>query len=131
MRFRMVDRIDAYQARSSISGAKTVSFEEYSLRTALGCEASLPESLLLESLFQRPIPQGDNGHIKPVAVQARVEALHVPRGAHHDEPGSFGDGYHPTTSSCRQPSMVILPELLAPNAMCGRCSNNPRMELGR
>jgi 3-hydroxymyristoyl/3-hydroxydecanoyl-(acyl carrier protein) dehydratase len=52
MRFRMVDRIDAYQARSSISGAKTFSFEEYSLRTALGCEASLPESLLLESLFQ-------------------------------------------------------------------------------
>jgi len=52
MRFRMIDRIDAYQARSSICGAKTVSFEEYSLRTALGYEPSLPESLLLESIFQ-------------------------------------------------------------------------------
>ena len=52
MKFRMIDRIDAYQARASISGAKTVSFEEYSLRTSLGCQAALPESLLLESLFQ-------------------------------------------------------------------------------
>ena len=52
MRFRMIDRIDAYEARRSIRGAKVVSFEEYSLRTALGCEPSLPESLLLESLFQ-------------------------------------------------------------------------------
>ncbi|MBT3199726.1 MAG: hypothetical protein HN350_07400 [Phycisphaerales bacterium] len=48
----MIDRIDAYQPRTSISGAKTVSFEEYSLRTALGYAPALPESLLLESLFQ-------------------------------------------------------------------------------
>ena len=52
MRFRMIDRIRAYEAHRSISGAKVVSFEEYSLRTALGAEASLPETLLLESLFQ-------------------------------------------------------------------------------
>jgi 3-hydroxymyristoyl/3-hydroxydecanoyl-(acyl carrier protein) dehydratase len=52
MRFRMVDRIGSYEPHRSICGAKAVSFEEYSLRTALGCEPSLPESLLLESLFQ-------------------------------------------------------------------------------
>ena len=52
MKLRMVDRIWAYEAQRSIRGAKAVSFEEYSLRTALGCEASLPETLLLESLFQ-------------------------------------------------------------------------------
>jgi len=52
MRFRMIDRIQAYEAHRSISGAKAVSFEEYSLRTALGAEAALPESLLLESLLQ-------------------------------------------------------------------------------
>ena len=52
MRFRMIDRIRTYEARRSIRGAKAVSFEEYFLRTALGAEASLPESLLLESLFQ-------------------------------------------------------------------------------
>jgi len=52
MRFRMIDRIDAYDPHRSISGAKSVSFEEYSLRTAFGSDPSLPESLLLESLFQ-------------------------------------------------------------------------------
>jgi 3-hydroxymyristoyl/3-hydroxydecanoyl-(acyl carrier protein) dehydratase len=48
----MIDRIRSYEPQRGICGAKTVSFEEYSLRTALGAEASLPESLLLESLFQ-------------------------------------------------------------------------------
>ena len=52
MKFRMIDRIWGYEARRSIRGAKVVSFEEYSLRAALGTEASLPETLLLESLFQ-------------------------------------------------------------------------------
>ena len=52
MKFRMIDRICAYEAKHSIRGTKVVSFEEYSLRDALGSEASLPESLLLEGLFQ-------------------------------------------------------------------------------
>jgi len=52
MKLRMVDRICAYEPGRSIQGIKTVSFEEYSLRTALGLDASLPETLLLESLFQ-------------------------------------------------------------------------------
>jgi len=52
MKFRMIDRIDAWQKRSSIFGSKAVSFEEYSLRDSLGAQPSLPESLVLESLFQ-------------------------------------------------------------------------------
>ncbi len=52
MKLRMVDRICAYEAKRSIRGRKVVSFEEYSLRAALGTEASLPETLLLDSLFQ-------------------------------------------------------------------------------
>jgi len=52
MKFRMVDRILAWQPQQRIVGTKTVSFEEYSLRSALGDDARLPESLLLESFFQ-------------------------------------------------------------------------------
>jgi 3-hydroxymyristoyl/3-hydroxydecanoyl-(acyl carrier protein) dehydratase len=52
MKFRMVDRIFSYEPRRSIRGSKAISFEEYSLRDPLGSPAALPESLLLESLFQ-------------------------------------------------------------------------------
>ena len=52
MKLRMVDRIGAYQPRRSIRGTKTVSFEEYCLRGRLGFDAYLPETLLLEGLFQ-------------------------------------------------------------------------------
>jgi len=52
MKLRMVDRICGYEAKRSIRGSKAVSFEEYCLRAALGRDASLPETLLLESLFQ-------------------------------------------------------------------------------
>jgi 3-hydroxymyristoyl/3-hydroxydecanoyl-(acyl carrier protein) dehydratase len=52
MKFRMVDRILAWQPRRSIVGLKTVSFEEYQLAQSLGDEACLRESLLVESLFQ-------------------------------------------------------------------------------
>ena len=52
MRFRLVDRILAWQPRQFIEGAKTVSFEEYELRRRLGDEPCLPESLIMESLFQ-------------------------------------------------------------------------------
>jgi len=52
MKFRMVDRILAWQPRHMIRGVKAVSFEEYQLRRPLGDEPCLPESLLVESLFQ-------------------------------------------------------------------------------
>ena len=52
MKFRMVDRILAWQPRRSITGVKAVSFEEYSLKSPWGGQAALPESLLMESLFQ-------------------------------------------------------------------------------
>jgi 3-hydroxymyristoyl/3-hydroxydecanoyl-(acyl carrier protein) dehydratase len=52
MKFRLVDRIVAWQPRGTIRGAKAVSFEEYQLRRRLGDESCLPESLVLESLFQ-------------------------------------------------------------------------------
>ena len=52
MKFRLVDRILAWQPRQLIHGVKAVSFEEYELRRRLGDEPCLPESLVMESLFQ-------------------------------------------------------------------------------
>ena len=52
MKFRMVDRILAWQPRRSIAGVKAVSFEEYSLKSPWGGQAALPESLVMEGLFQ-------------------------------------------------------------------------------
>jgi 3-hydroxymyristoyl/3-hydroxydecanoyl-(acyl carrier protein) dehydratase len=52
MKFRMVDRILAWEPRRLIRGVKALSFEEYALRERLGRSPSLPESLILESLFQ-------------------------------------------------------------------------------
>jgi len=52
MKFRMVDRIFSWQRRRGIRGAKAVSFEEYSLKHAFGGPAHLPETLLMEGLFQ-------------------------------------------------------------------------------
>jgi 3-hydroxymyristoyl/3-hydroxydecanoyl-(acyl carrier protein) dehydratase len=52
MKFRMVDRILAWEPRRMIRGIKSVSFEEYELKEALGDEPCLPESLVMESLFQ-------------------------------------------------------------------------------
>ena len=52
MKFRMVDRILQWQPRRAIRGIKTVSFEEYQLKTAFADEPCLPESLVLESLLQ-------------------------------------------------------------------------------
>ena len=51
MKFRMVDRILAWEPRRSIRGVKAVSFEEYCIRSPLGLPEQLPQSLLLESLF--------------------------------------------------------------------------------
>jgi 3-hydroxyacyl-[acyl-carrier-protein] dehydratase len=52
MKFRMVDRILDWQPRRGIRGVKVASFEEYQLKESLGDEPCLPETLLIESLFQ-------------------------------------------------------------------------------
>jgi 3-hydroxyacyl-[acyl-carrier-protein] dehydratase len=52
MKWRMVDRICSWEPEKRITGAKTVSFEEYSMKAAFGGAACLPETLLLESLLQ-------------------------------------------------------------------------------
>ena len=52
MKFRMVDRILQWEPCRGIRGIKTVSFEEYELKSAFGGERCLPESLMMESLFQ-------------------------------------------------------------------------------
>jgi 3-hydroxymyristoyl/3-hydroxydecanoyl-(acyl carrier protein) dehydratase len=52
MKFRMIDRISTWEPHRVIRGIKAVSFEEYELREPLGYEPYLPESLILESLFQ-------------------------------------------------------------------------------
>jgi 3-hydroxymyristoyl/3-hydroxydecanoyl-(acyl carrier protein) dehydratase len=52
MKFRMVDRIIGFERCRSIRAAKTVSFEEYQLKSTFGDQPCLPESLVLESLFQ-------------------------------------------------------------------------------
>ncbi len=52
MKFRLVDRILDWTPERQIRGVKAPSFEEHGLRERLGHPASLPETLLLESLFQ-------------------------------------------------------------------------------
>ena len=52
MKFHMVDRIIGFERCRSIRAAKTVSFEEYQLKSTFGDRPCLPESLVLESLFQ-------------------------------------------------------------------------------
>ena len=52
MKLRMVDQILSWERRRTISGVKAVSFEEYDLKAPFGNPAHLPESLLIESLFQ-------------------------------------------------------------------------------
>ena len=52
MKFRMVDRIIEYEPAKRIRGVKTVTFEEYQLKSAFGNNYYLPESLILESFFQ-------------------------------------------------------------------------------
>lgn len=52
MKFRMVDRIIDFQAEKSIRGIKALSFEEYELKSAMADEPHLPETLIMEALFQ-------------------------------------------------------------------------------
>jgi 3-hydroxyacyl-[acyl-carrier-protein] dehydratase len=48
----MVDRIIEFEPQKSIRGIKTASFEEYQLKSAFDNRPCLPESLIMESLFQ-------------------------------------------------------------------------------
>lgn len=48
----MIDRIIDYKPEKSIHGVKTVSFEEYQLKSAFDNNPCLPESLIMESFFQ-------------------------------------------------------------------------------
>lgn len=52
MKFRLVDKITSWVAWQSITGVKSVSFEEYSLKEIFGETPRLPEMLLLESFLQ-------------------------------------------------------------------------------
>ncbi len=52
MKFRMIDRICSYEPALSICGTKAVSFEEYSIASAVGAASCLPPTLLMESVFQ-------------------------------------------------------------------------------
>jgi len=55
MKFRMVDKIIAFEPRKSIRAVKTISFEEYQLKSAFTNQPCLPESLVLESIVQTGI----------------------------------------------------------------------------
>lgn len=47
MRFRLIDRVDSFEAWSAIAGRKAVSFEEYSLLKPFGRFGVFPEDLVL------------------------------------------------------------------------------------
>ena len=50
MKFRMIDRILDWQPAQSIRGVKTVSLEEYFIKSAIDDRPCLPESLLLAAV---------------------------------------------------------------------------------
>ena len=52
MKFRLVDKITSWVPWQTITGVKSVSFEEYSLKEAFGEPPRLPETLMLESFLQ-------------------------------------------------------------------------------
>lgn len=52
MKFRMVDRIIDFKPKQRICGIKVVSFEEYELKSPFADQSRLPETLIMESLFQ-------------------------------------------------------------------------------
>ena len=49
MRWRFVDRIEAFEPWASAKGRKSISLEEYSLLEPLGRKGMFPETLVLES----------------------------------------------------------------------------------
>jgi len=49
LRWRFVDRVDAFDPWHAIAGRKVVSFEEYSLLKPFGRQGAFPESLVLEA----------------------------------------------------------------------------------
>ncbi len=52
MKFRLVDKITSWMPWQTITGIKSVSFEEYSLKEPFGEQPRLPEMLMLESFLQ-------------------------------------------------------------------------------
>lgn len=52
MRFRLVDRVFSWEPERSIRGMKTVSLDECLLKDAWGGPPAMPETLLMESIFQ-------------------------------------------------------------------------------
>lgn len=52
MKFRLIDRLLAYEPGRRLLCRKSVSFEEYQLPTRLGQPAHLPASLMLQSAFE-------------------------------------------------------------------------------
>ena len=49
MRWRFLDRIIAFEPWASLSGIKTVSFEEYSLMKPFGRKGAFPETFIMEA----------------------------------------------------------------------------------
>jgi len=77
MKFRFVDKIVAWSPYQSISGIKTVSFEEYCLKESFGDEPRLPETLLLESFLQL----GNwlillSSHFRETGMVVRISEVH-------------------------------------------------------
>ena len=52
MKWRLIDRIDRFEPWQHAAGAKTVSFEEYSLLKRLGRKGAFPESLVLDACVE-------------------------------------------------------------------------------
>ncbi len=52
MRWRFVDRIEAFEPWRTIRGRKAISLEEYSLLAPWGRDGEFPESLVLESCVE-------------------------------------------------------------------------------
>jgi 3-hydroxyacyl-[acyl-carrier-protein] dehydratase len=77
MKFRLVDKITSWTPWKSISGVKSLSFEEYSLKEAFETRPRLPEILLLESVLQL----GNwlvmlSSDFQKMAVVARISEVH-------------------------------------------------------
>ena len=52
MRWRLIDRIDSFEAWAAIAGTKAVSFEEISLLKPFGRKGDFPETLVLEGCVE-------------------------------------------------------------------------------
>ena len=80
MRWRFVDRIDAFLPWKEIRGRKCVSLEEYCLMARFGREGELPENLTLESFVHlaRWFAIGSSG-FQSACLLSEVTAFSFPR----------------------------------------------------